>query len=385
MGRKSSAVLPRAGMPGPQLPAWGDIGRAFVSGPTIMLFVLGCAGLLLAILFDLFHFKVEVLHEGAPQFSRDYLLRNILVLASVVAIFRSISIGYRLLWRVGGGAGEVRLRGFEWGGTVASLLLSVFFAGLLVFSPGQFNAMSLEDGLVEWASAIMLFASGALFLLTLTRLKKGTAYYGLSVMTVVLFAAGVIFIGLEEVSWFQRVIGVETPEAFADNRQEEMNFHNFATDKFENVYYFGAFLFFVALPFLRFLRLLPLANGYVRRFAPVPALLFVGAVGCAYNYDMWNIVFSQGSFFASLVLLLAVFHYSRHPRVRGLCLVTSIVVVATQACFLGYGAAIERGWEITEYREFFIPLVVLMYALSLYVRGARRSPTTRSWGLSRER
>lgn len=370
MRNESSANPSSAGCPWYPSLARQDFWRAGVSRRAVVPFVLGCAGLLAALLVDLFHFKLEVLHEGAPQFSRDYLLRNVLILVSVIAIFRSIIIDYQLVWPRGRGAGAFPLRGFEWGGAAASLLLSLFFAGLLVFSPAHFNALSLEDGLVEWASAIMLFASGVLFLLALSRLSKGSGQFTLSAWTLVVFAVGVIFIGLEEVSWFQRVFGVETPEAFADNRQEEMNLHNFATDKFENLYYFGAFLFFVGLPFLRFLRLLPSDNAYLRRFAPYPALLFVGAVGCAYNYDMWNIVFSQAAFFASLLLMLSVARYTDDRGVRGLCVVTSIVVLATQVCFLSCGAAFERGWEITEYREFFIPLAILMYAVGINAHGA---------------
>ena len=56
---------------------------------------------------------------------------------------------------------------------------------------------------------------------------------------------------MEEVSWFQRVLEIDTPKAFDNNMQKEMNLHNFATNAVENVYYMGAFIFLVILPFLR--------------------------------------------------------------------------------------------------------------------------------------
>ena len=35
-----------------------------------------------------------------------------------------------------------------------------------------------------------------------------------------------LFVGLEEISWGQRILGVETPNFFSDNVQSETNVHN---------------------------------------------------------------------------------------------------------------------------------------------------------------
>jgi hypothetical protein len=59
-------------------------------------------------------------------------------------------------------------------------------------------------------------------------------------------------IGMEEISWGQRLFGFATPERLAEaNWQAEFNFHNVQTDLSETVYYFGAGIFLIVLPLLR--------------------------------------------------------------------------------------------------------------------------------------
>ena len=115
-------------------------------------------------------------------------------------------------------------------------------------------------------------------------------------------------IAMEEVSWFQRVLSVETPDALDSNAQGELNFHNFATGLSENGYYFGAFLALMIVPLaLQAFRLeLP---GPLAPFAPTPVVALASAQAFAFNFDMWDIFLSQIAFYGAVaVLMLWVIH-----------------------------------------------------------------------------
>ena len=68
----------------------------------------------------------------------------------------------------------------------------------------------------------------------------------------VLLCLALFVIGMEEISWGQRLFGFATPERLAEvNWQAEFNFHNVQTDLSETAYYFGAGVFLILLPLLR--------------------------------------------------------------------------------------------------------------------------------------
>jgi hypothetical protein len=166
---------------------------------------------------------------------------------------------------------------------------------------------------------------------------------------------------------------VETPELFASNAQGEMNFHNLGptgrgTDYMENAYYMAAFVFLVMLPFIRgsFPRLFEI--GGLGFCAPRELLAVPGAIACAYTYDMWNIAFLQIQFFASVIVLAAFAWRAKRPAVRGLFGFSLVLMIVTQMVFLLNGDRFLREWDVTEYREFFIPLGFFMYAIDVCQR-----------------
>lgn len=83
-----------------------------------------------------------------------------------------------------------------------------------------------EDGPIEWAGFVCYLASGLLALLVAARLRRcgaGAAGVGL----LVLFGLVLLAVAGEEISWGQRLLDLETPEALVDgNRQDELNLHN---------------------------------------------------------------------------------------------------------------------------------------------------------------
>jgi hypothetical protein len=120
--------------------------------------------------------------------------------------------------------------------------LAVFLApvvGMVCFyvfkqAAGQENSLYLlavkEDSSVEYLSAILLFAAVPVSLVAGRRawgsgLKLAAAFHlGLAVF--------MLFMGLEEISYGQRIFGYDTPpEMAADNTQHEFNFHNLSSLK----------------------------------------------------------------------------------------------------------------------------------------------------------
>lgn len=107
-----------------------------------------------------------------------------------------------------------------------------------------------EDGPVEWGTAIMLFGIFALslyHLLTLWNIKKILWKLGTSIFVVLfLFAAG------EEISWGQRIFGVESSEFFIENNaQGETNLHNLMVGETKiNKIIFSQLLFLVMFLYL---------------------------------------------------------------------------------------------------------------------------------------
>lgn len=163
------------------------------------------------------------------------------------------------------------------------VLYLVVSVHLLRLDQATADALVAEDGIFEWLGAIFLLAGAALVLMALLRLRarghttviKRLAYLGLALILFV--AAG------EEISWGQRLLGLETPEAVKRvNVQEELNFHNLYGDETGqniSVRVFQAFwmTFGILLPLCALWR--PLGRR-LRRYLPVIpawlALLFIG-------------------------------------------------------------------------------------------------------------
>ncbi len=80
--------------------------------------------------------------------------------------------------------------------------------------------LASEDGLIEWLTAIAYFAAAGVFVATAVRRPAGWPW---------LLVLALLFFGVagEEISWGQRLFGLETPDAVRDvNVQDEFNLHN---------------------------------------------------------------------------------------------------------------------------------------------------------------
>lgn len=327
----------------------------------ILYIVLGFLGLIMIVILDKFYWYSSILREGNPSFLFADILRSVIIFISVLSIIWSLSKNTKqhYIWE------KRNYTIFEPLSIVIPLSLAILFLFIFIFKTYLFNALSMEDNIIEWGSAILLFASSTVLSITLLKTLK-TYTISIFIKLTLLFLSIIFFIiAMEEISWFQRVLEIDTPKAFANNMQLEMNLHNFATDITENIYYFGAFVFLVVLPFLRYLFPLFSKKQYMYIFIPSPFIAIVGIISCGYNYDMWHIIFTQIAFFSSIIILYFFTILSQSQKEKYICIFTIILIICTQIIFLTHGVNFERLWEVTEYKEFFIPVGFFIYSLDV--------------------
>jgi len=300
--------------------------------------------------------------EEPPELSAYGQLRSLLIFA----------LSGLILWglqRTGEGRRHLvsERQRVGWAGLISVFLASAFVA-VFVWNPAHFNRLALEDGPVEWASAAALFLSCAIFLFLAGRLRRrGGPGHRPAAALALAFAVGCFVIGMEELSWMQRQLGFDTPAFLARNYQSEANFHNLLTDIAENIYYLGAFVFLIGLPYLcEAWRLVP-AGYWLSLFVPRRRTVLIAAPLVGFNYDMWNVIPIQVAFFLTLMILA---DYAREAwrSDRFSAVVIALVlaaVVLPQAVFLANGTNLVRVWDPTEYKELFIPLALLVHALRM--------------------
>jgi hypothetical protein len=146
-----------------------------------------------------------------------------------------------------------------------------------------------EDGVLEYFTAIMLFATGVYCIRRLLRhpAPRPALFIAsnLAIIVLMFFGAG------EEISWGQRIFGIETNEFFAQhNRQEEMNLHNLSVGGVNiNKLIFGKMLVLFLIAYYLVLPWLYRRRTWATRFAdwaylPVPKVhhgLSMLAIGLA--------------------------------------------------------------------------------------------------------
>ncbi|HYE51613.1 MAG TPA: hypothetical protein VEB20_18595 [Azospirillaceae bacterium] len=128
----------------------------------------------------------------------------------------------------GSSLSAVPSRTAAWGGRhLAVPLLIVLLHAVLVNLPATRDAarwLTDENMPVEMVTFVLMLATTWIAARLAVRLRRtdtlASAFYGL-------FAAGMFFIAMEEVSWGQWLVGFETPaEMRAQNVQGEFNLHN---------------------------------------------------------------------------------------------------------------------------------------------------------------
>ena len=119
-------------------------------------------------------------------------------------------------------------------GVVVGLFLFLSFGYELGFihTDRSDSPLYQEDGFFETMTMLCMILAGILLLISFFTTKKeaktSEKLKRYLKFTVLLFGIGLIWIGLEEISYGQRIFGWETPEALlVVNQQQEINLHNF--------------------------------------------------------------------------------------------------------------------------------------------------------------
>ena len=187
----------------------------------------------------------------------------------------------------------------------------------------------------------------------------------------------------EELSWGQRIFNWETPELIATyNIQKETNFHNLATQLFQNTLYFGGWILLVLLPLLN----LPLTKwlrnhklSYLVDFLPPQqfTLIFATAFmlsdpllanyqdasGVYYNSNLFIML---GTIAAIIIILHSQLKQKQNWQQPALILVLSIIV-AINSLFFNHIWDYNHGTP-TEYLELFIDFGIMLWVITLFCR-----------------
>ncbi len=169
----------------------------------------------------------------------------------------------------------------------AIFILPFWFLPLLVLFaksfPELYANISAEDALVEYATAGLYVAMSVMAIINLIHLRKRRAsmgaFYFLYFISHMLFALGTFLVAGEEISWGQRLLGVETPEHLAAiNTQDELNLHNnvavfgYVYEAYFWLAFYGAF-FWVLAKSLKNIRVSQKIKNLIKYWAPPPILI----------------------------------------------------------------------------------------------------------------
>lgn len=283
---------------------------------------------------------------------------------------RSILAGLLSLWVVAVGArhavagqADPSLRQVLIAGAALAVLLCVLI--LFLVSPEVFGRIGLEDGVVEWASAILPVAASVLLLLQFARARKRD-WTGPALIAC---AALLFTLGMEEISWMQRVFGFATPDALSGNIQREFNFHNLATNQIGVLHKIAGFAFLVFLPFVfrsapSRVRASPLAA-----LVPGRGVALASAPLAALNYNGWDFLPMQMTTWITLGILFCFARWAWQRQQAAEAVIASAMmalIAGAQALFLALGDRFIRIWDVTEYKELFIAFGLFIWAMEIF-------------------
>jgi len=254
---------------------------------------------------------------------------------------------------------------------VLSLALLGGFLAAFLLAPATFSRMSLEDGFVEWASALLpIVASLLLFWCwarTVTRGGKAISWIGAALL---LSAALLFALGMEEISWMQRIFGFPTPEALSGNIQHELNLHNLATNQVGTLHKLAGFAFLILLPFINATVPQAARIGGLAPLIPSRCVALVAAPLAALNYNGWDLPAMQMTTYLTVGIVLYFAWRARRDKRSAetlLCAGLAIAIIAAQVLFIALGDRFERIWDVTEYKELFIALGLFVWAVEVFM------------------
>lgn len=144
---------------------------------------------------------------------------------------------------------------------ILTLGLSISYTNDVYFD----TQFAVEDGIIEWLTALMLLASSIiLFIKTKALWAVKSVSWRFGIITLVLlflFAAG------EEISWGQRIFNIESNAFFTKNNlQQETNLHNITLGNVNlNKLIFGKIISVILLFYIMFLPILYFFYNWIQK------------------------------------------------------------------------------------------------------------------------
>lgn len=334
--------------------------RSIVSG-----LIIGCSGLISILFLDKNYWQIEILGEGWPKSSFDFIMRS-----AAIALFVILVIG--AFARKKSTDLPLRLSVNSTGQRVSLFFIysmSTLFLFLFLYKAPIFCQMALEDGVIEWGTAILFFLCCLIFVRAFFKFYPSKKIHWFIKLSLAGLAFGFFLLTMEEISWFQRVFDIDTPPLLEGNYQNEINLHNYFTNYAEALFYSGTFFFLVFFPFIDGMAsLFNQKLNFLRVFVAGLTTLIIAAIACAYNFDMWNALPTQVSFYSSVFILFILAVLSREQKDRYLILFAMILTIFSQAIFLNYGEHFDRLWDVTEYKELIFAIAYFSYSTEVFGR-----------------
>jgi len=180
--------------------------------------------------------------------------------------------------------------------------LSVVFVAVLaatyvyaVLGRPVYETMFAEDGPAEYLTAALCFIGVAAYLVALRRYLVQSDKMVIPIAFMLLGFTLSLFLGLEEISYGQRIIGWATPEVMVANIQHESNLHSFLTySELDVIEWLGSAAVFVACCIIIFKR--ATSNWRMLKFGPHANLLpLVAGVAVFASYGWFAEVFENST------------------------------------------------------------------------------------------
>jgi len=168
--------------------------------------------------------------------------------------------------------------------TVVDLIIYAIIIGFIIYgiikskeSYEEFLYVVREDGWVEYLTTLFLFACSIFFAVNTVKSvqKRNTKQIIFNVIMFLMFVFGTG----EEISWGQRLLGVEPSDYFLEkNMQQEINFHNLEVGGIDlNILIFSQLMFIALAFYFVFLGLLTWKSKFIRKLVidfgvPIPRL-----------------------------------------------------------------------------------------------------------------
>jgi hypothetical protein len=163
--------------------------------------------------------------------------------------------------------------------TLTGLLMTVF---IYTSNPDSelFATIYKEDGIMENLTAVVFICSSFLMVRPVISINsdRKKSYPNWLILFYSLISIGFFLIGMEEISWGQRIFGWSTPEVFQSNVQNETNLHNFIKYSYHPVLYRFPVILPIILVFGRWLEANKKWLTFSRLVLPSLSLLGLGLI-----------------------------------------------------------------------------------------------------------